>query len=87
MMTVFLAFLVAFAFSAPAVSETILVQAGTLLAVPGSDPVAERTLVIRDGKIAETRDSFISSLPGEETVLIDLSNLFVMAGFIDLMCT
>ena len=40
MMTVFLAFLVAFAFSAPAVSETILVQAGTLLAVPGSDPVA-----------------------------------------------
>ncbi len=84
MRTLLLAFLAACVFSAPAISETILVHAGTLLAVPGSDPVSERTLVIRDGKIAEIRDGFVSSLPGEEAALIDLSDRFVMPGFIDL---
>ncbi len=84
MMTLLLALLAAFAFSPPAVSETILVHAGTLLAVPGSDPVTERTLVIRDGKTAEIRDGFVSSLPGEDVALINLSDRFVMPGFIDL---
>ena len=58
MMQLSLALGAALLFSTPAVSETILVHAGTLLAVPGSDPVTERTLVIRDGKIAEIRDGF-----------------------------
>ena len=84
MRTLLLAFSAACVFSAPAISETILVHAGTLLAVPGNDPVFERTLVIRDGKIAEIRDGFVSSLPGEEAALIDLSDRFVMPGFIDL---
>ena len=84
MMKLSLALGAALLFSTPAVSETILVHAGTLLAVPGSDPVTERKLVIRDGKIAEIRDGFVSLLPGEDVALIDLSDRFVMPGFIDL---
>ncbi len=87
MMTLLLALLAAFAFSPPAVSETILVHAGTLLAVPGSDPVTERTLVIRDGKTAEIRDGFVSSLPGEDVALIDLSDRFVMRASSISTCT
>ena len=78
MMKLSLALGAALLFSTPAVSETILVHAGTLLAVPGSDPVTERTLVIRDGKIAEIRDGFVSLLPGEDVALIDLSDRFVI---------
>ena len=74
----------AFLFTTAGYAETVLVHAGTLLAIPGEAPVAERTVVIRDGKIADIRAGFVRSLAGENVTVIDLSDQFVMPGFIDL---
>lgn len=59
----------------------VLVHAGTLLAVPGQPPLARRTLVIEDGRVAEIREGFARE-PG--AVVHDLSGAFVMPGWIDL---
>lgn len=65
-------------------AETVLVHAGTLLAIPGEAPALERTVVIRDGEIADIRAGFVRSITGEDSRVIDLSDQFVMPGFIDL---
>ena len=55
------------------------IHAGRLLADPATGRVTERqTLVIENGKVKEIRDGFV----GEGNV-IDLSNKFVLPGFID----
>jgi len=78
-------FLVAvLAVTAGATSQTILIHAGTLLATPGYAPVSNRTVVIRNGAVSEILEGFTPGLAGEETMLIDLSDQFVMPGFIDL---
>ena len=67
--------------SAGAVSaqDVSYIHAGRLLADPATGRVTERqTLVIEDGKVKEIRDGFV----GEGNV-IDLSNKFVLPGFID----
>ena len=74
----------AFLFATAGFAETVLVHAGTLLAIPGEAPVAERTVVVRDGKIADIRAGFVRSIEGEDVTIIDLSDQFVMPGFIDL---
>ena len=74
----------AFLFATAGFAETVLVHAGTLLPIPGEAPVAERTVVIRDGEIADIRAGFVRSLAGEDVTVIDLSDQFVMPGFIDL---
>lgn len=73
-----------FLFAAAGYAEIVLVHAGTLLAIPGAAPVAERTIVIRDGEITGIRAGFVRSIAGEDVTLIDLSDQFVMPGFIDL---
>lgn len=73
-----------FLFAAAGYAEIVLVHAGTLLAIPGAAPVAERTVVIRDGEITGIRAGFVRSIAGEDVTLIDLSDQFVMPGFIDL---
>ena len=40
---------IALLFASSGFAETVLVHAGTLLAVPGRAPVDERTVVVRDG--------------------------------------
>ncbi|GMR22283.1 MAG: amidohydrolase family protein [Acidobacteriota bacterium] len=75
---------IALLFASAGFAETILVNAGTLLAVPGRPPVEERTVVVRDGKIVDIRTGFVRSLEGEDATIIDLSDQFVMPGFIDL---
>lgn len=63
-----------------------LVHAGTLLAVPGEPPRAEQTVVVRDGSIERIADGFLQpeDIDEPEARLLDLSNSFVMPGFIDL---
>ncbi len=66
----------------PAAAHVTYVQAGRLLADPGSGRVeTSRTLVIRDGRVAEVRDGFVAPEPGAE--LVDLRGSFVLPGLID----
>lgn len=77
-----------FSVSGPALAATTLLYAGELLAVPGKKPQSEKTLVLRDGAVVSIEDGFQRAedlgLQGEEVQLIDLSEHFVMPGFIDL---
>jgi imidazolonepropionase-like amidohydrolase len=69
--------------SAPAQAppRTIFIQAGRLLADPGTGRVlSDRTIVVRDGKVAEIRDGFVGAGEGE---VIDLRDSFVLPGLID----
>ncbi len=66
---------------------TTIIHAGTLLAVPGESPATRQSVIVRDGKILEIRDGFVraDTLEGAgEVRLMDLSDAFVMPGFIDL---
>lgn len=65
-----------------AVHARTLIHAGTLLAVPGADPVSEQTVIVEDGKIVAVADGFVE--PGEGDRLVDLSDDFVMPGLIDM---
>ena len=64
-----------------------IVHAGQLLETPGRPPLDKVTVVIVDGKVKEVRPGFIdpeaAGLPAQ-TKVIDLSDMFVMPGFIDL---
>jgi imidazolonepropionase-like amidohydrolase len=64
-----------------------IIHAGRLLNVPGRAPMGPATLVVEQGKIREIRsgyhDAAAVSLPADTRVL-DLTNQFVMPGFIDL---
>ncbi|MFQ5982075.1 MAG: amidohydrolase family protein, partial [Woeseiaceae bacterium] len=67
-------------FSVP--EGTTIIHAGTLLAVPGEAPTIEQSIVVRKGRIEEIREGFIAG--DGEARIIDLSDQFVMPGFIDL---
>lgn len=72
----------------PPHAPNVIVRAGTLLAVPGKDPVKNHIIVIRDGIIqhvapARREAALRGTLDGDVRVL-DLSDYFVMPGFIDL---
>ncbi|WP_420241941.1 amidohydrolase family protein [Roseiterribacter gracilis] len=71
---------------APQLADGVsVIHAGTVLAVPGTDPVSNQTIVVRNGRIAELRAGFVS--PGEigapDAKLIDLKDKFVFPGMID----
>lgn len=67
--------------------NAVVIHAGTLLAEPGRPPVSPATVVVEDGKIRDTRSGTLGpsqlGLPAE-TRVIELGNMFVMPGFIDL---
>lgn len=65
-------------------AQIAYIHAGTLLAIPGQPPQAEQTLIVRGGEVAEIRDGFVSPESDDATAVIDLSDHFVMPGFIDL---
>jgi imidazolonepropionase-like amidohydrolase len=66
-----------------------VIHAGTLLAEPGlgKQPVSQATIVVQQGTIKEIRQGYADAaalgLPAD-TRTIDLTNMFVMPGFIDL---
>lgn len=75
-----LAFALALPAASPAVSVSY-VQVGRLLADPATGKVeTNKTIVVRDGKIAEIRDGFVSGPDGQ---VIDLRTSFVLPGLID----
>lgn len=64
-----------------------IIHAGRLLAVPGKPPVSKATIAVEKGSIKEVRAGYVDAaalgLPSD-TPVIDLTNRFVMPGFIDL---
>jgi imidazolonepropionase-like amidohydrolase len=68
-------------------AEPRVIHAGTLLDQPGEAPRSPGTLVLEDGLIKSVHDGIVSvsalSLP-PDTEVLDLSEHFVMPGFIDL---
>jgi imidazolonepropionase-like amidohydrolase len=71
-----------------AAAEWTVVHAGRLLAVPGRAPEAERTVVVRDGRVVEVRSGFaaageVGAAEGDTIEVIDLSRHFVLPGLID----
>ena len=71
---------------AHAATDTItIIHAGTLLAVPGSAPLKDQPVLVRNGEVMEIRPGFVSASDVDGTAkVIDLSTQFVMPGFIDL---
>jgi imidazolonepropionase-like amidohydrolase len=63
-------------------SDVTYLHAGTLLDVPGQPPKGKSTVVIRAGKIVDVLEGFVA--PKDGAKLLDLSDLFVMPGLIDM---
>lgn len=61
-------------------TETLLVHAGTVIAVPGEAPLGPSTIVIHGGRIAEIAPGFVER-PGARAV--DLKNRTLLPGLID----
>jgi imidazolonepropionase-like amidohydrolase len=73
---------IAAALTLPALAETIYVQAGKVLAVPGEAPLGQTTIVVTDGKIASLEPGF--KVPKDKSVrVIDLKDSYVLPGLID----
>lgn len=75
-------------FRPAAAAEITLVQAGTLLAIPGTQPRHQATIVVRDGRIAAIRDGYLDgqqagATPADHVRLIDLRGAYVLPGLID----
>jgi imidazolonepropionase-like amidohydrolase len=64
-----------------------IIHAGQLLAVPGKPPLSKATVAIERGSIKQIREGYVEAaalgLPAD-TPVIDLTDKFVMPGFIDL---
>jgi imidazolonepropionase-like amidohydrolase len=64
-----------------------IIHAGQLLAVPGKPPLSKATVAIERGSIKQIREGYVEpaalGLPAD-TPVIDLTDKFVMPGFIDL---
>jgi imidazolonepropionase-like amidohydrolase len=67
----------------------VLVRCGTLLAVPGGEPVRDSTLVVKNGKVESVRPGLTGPelsaerSAGASVEEIDLRGAFVMPGLID----
>jgi imidazolonepropionase-like amidohydrolase len=66
----------------PAFAETVYVQAGKVLAVPGEAPLGQTTIVITDGRIVSLASGY--QAPKDKAVrVIDLKDSYVLPGLID----
>jgi len=78
---------VASAQPAPAPDRYTLVHAGTLLAVPGTGPLREMTVVVKNDRIAGVEKGYVTEVaaaaPGALVQVIDLSDRFVLPGLMD----
>ncbi len=64
-----------------------LIHAGTLLPVPGEAPADRQTVIVREGHVIAIEDGWIEQWSGDAEApvrVVDLSDKFVMPGFIDL---
>ncbi|MCA9303917.1 MAG: amidohydrolase family protein, partial [Phycisphaerales bacterium] len=60
--------------------QTTVLHCGTLLAVPGEQPMHEVSVLIKDGQVESVRQGYIE--PGNAEI-IDLRDKFVLPGLID----
>ncbi len=64
-----------------------LIHAGTLLAVPGTSPRQQMTVIVKNDRIAAIAPGFLATppeaAPGATVEVIDLSDRFVMPGLMD----
>lgn len=71
--------------STTAFSETKIIHAGTLLAIPGQKAKSEQTIVVRDSKIVDVIDGFKPLTDFEDnSEIIDLKNAYVLPGLMDM---
>ncbi|MDP1557296.1 MAG: amidohydrolase family protein, partial [Hyphomonas sp.] len=71
-----------FAAAWPALAETVYVQAGKVLAVPGEAPLGQTTIVVTDGRIVSLTSGY--QAPKDKKVrVIDLKDSYVLPGLID----
>lgn len=71
--------------SALAAQRTLIVHAGTLLAVPGDAPLTRQSIVIEDDRIVQIVPGFIDgSSVGEDVQTLDLGDQFVLPGLMDM---
>lgn len=70
----------------PVLAQNRVIHAGKLLAIPGKPPLDRQTIVVVDGKVREIVAGYATpdALGLGDAELIDLSNHFVMPGFMDL---
>ncbi len=68
-------------FSSAANAEVVHVHTGTLLAIPGTEPANEQTVIVEDGAILAVVDGYRTQ--GADRV-IDLKDRFVMPGLMDM---
>jgi imidazolonepropionase-like amidohydrolase len=64
-----------------------VIHAGALLAVPGEPAKMTQSIVVSEGQIVEIRDGYMAAADfsaGSAVQIVDLSDRFVMPGFIDL---
>ena len=66
----------------PGFAETVYVQAGKVLSVPGEAPLGQTTIVITDGRIVSLASGY--QTPKDKAVrVIDLKDSYVLPGLID----
>ncbi|MEW6997999.1 amidohydrolase family protein [Colwelliaceae bacterium BS250] len=62
-----------------------VIHAGKLLTIPGKTVLKQQTLVVTDNKITDIQAGFIKARDfGDDAILIDLKNSFVMPGLMDM---
>lgn len=68
-------------------ADLIVIHAGELLAVPGTEPATRQSIVIEQGRIVQIADGYLTAaaaeFDGRKPQIIDLSNSFVLPGLID----
>jgi imidazolonepropionase-like amidohydrolase len=66
-------------------TQTTVVHCGRLLAVPGQEPRADQTIVVKGDRIAAVLPGKVDpkEAGGADAVLVDLSGAFVLPGLID----
>lgn len=71
---------------APERDKVVLIQAGWLLAVPGSAPQRERTIVVRGDRIERIDAGYTpaSAIADADVEVVDLRNRFVLPGLMDM---
>lgn len=66
-------------------ADTTVIHAGTLLAVPGEQPLSRQTIILDDNRITAVQDGFVDPATlGDNVTAVDLSDKFVMPGMMDM---
>jgi imidazolonepropionase-like amidohydrolase len=62
-------------------ADVTLIHAGKLLAIPGSSPATNMTIIVEDDRITGVQEGFAEA---EDATVIDLSDKFVLPGLMDM---